>query len=149
MAPILTWHVKLKDEETFSPTKNKFIGTHTARENITATIQLWNNRRGTTNVDDLEDFTIRLDFQDEEDSALLKYVLIKDQDDNMIGSQNFGKHILFNLPPNIVISGKANNGVMSENRKNYLEFKLIFQTPNNIQLKENDLKTLYLEVVAR
>lgn len=145
----LTWYTKLEGEEIFSPSKERFVGTHTPRNNVALKIQLWNNRLGIKDAGDLKNFTIQLKFQDEEDISLLKYFRAKDANGNKIDVQLYDDHALLALPVGLVISGKANNGITIENRENYYEFQLSLETPENVHLKENDFKSLYLDIVSR
>nr|DAR48071.1 MAG TPA: hypothetical protein [Caudoviricetes sp.] len=146
--PKLTWHIKLDDEENFSPTSDRYMGTYSSRNIMSAKIRLWNNKSGVEDVDSLKNFTVKISFRDKEDSALLQYVRVENKDGNRIELNKIDDHLLLILPNDIELSGKANNGIESENRKNYLEFSVIFATPKNVILKEGDLKSLQIEIVT-
>lgn len=146
--PIISWHVKLPNEEDFSPTSDRYMGTYSSRNIMSAKIRLWNNKSGVEDVDSLKNFTVKISFRDKEDSALLQYIRIENKDGNRIELNKIDDHLLLLLPNDIELSGKANNGVESENRKNYLEFTIIFATPKSVILKEGDLKSLQIEIVT-
>lgn len=146
--PILTWYTRVDDSADFIPTEEKYLGTYTARKNIAVRIQLWNNRFGIEDVKDLKNFSVKVFFQDAEDSSLLKYLTFEDKDGNTIEMENFGKFILVKFPNDFTLEGKANNGITNENKKNYTEFKIVFNAPETTQLKEGDLKNIYLEVIS-
>lgn len=147
MEPVLSWHVKIDADKDFVPTDDRYIGTHTARKNISAKVRLWNNRRGTSDVEPLENFTVRAQFQDAEDAALLKYLTFEDAKRGEIKINLFPDHVLLLLKKGTRLSGKANNGLEEDSDENFFEFKISLNTPENIFMKENDLKNLYLEVV--
>ena len=138
----------LPNEENFSPALDRYMGTYSSRNVMSAKIRLWNNKSGVEDVDYLKNFTVKISFRDKEDSALLQYVRVENKDGNRIELNKIDDHLLLILPNDIELSGKANNGVESENRKNYLEFSVIFATPKNVILKEGDLKSLQIEIVT-
>jgi len=146
--PIISWHVKLPNEEDFSPTSDRYMGTYSSRNTMSAKIRLWNNKSGVEDVDSFKNFTVKISFRDKEDSSLLPYIRVENKDGNRIELNKIDDHLLLSLPEDTELSGKANNGVESENRKNYLEFSIFFATPKNIVLKEGDLKSLQIETVT-
>jgi len=147
--PKITWLVKASDENYFAPTQDKFLGTHTPNDPLEISVQLWNNRLGAKDVEDLKNFTISLRFQNEEDSSLLRYCSAQAANGEKIELHHLGSHSVLKISPDFVLSGAANNGVTSENKDNFLEFTLIFQSPTGAQIKENDLKSLILEVISQ
>lgn len=147
MSPILTWHVKLPSETEYAPTSEKYLGTASSVKELEVSLRLWNNRYGTEDVSDLKSFAVRLSFSCVEDSALLKYCSLKLNSVPLDG-QLVGGHMIYALPNGVWLSGKANNGISADNTANYKDFILSFNTPGDIQLKENDLKNLYVEVVS-
>lgn len=144
----MSWHVMLPNEENFSPTLDRYMGTYSSRNVMSAKIRLWNNKSGVEDVDSLKNFTVKISFRDKEDSTLLQYIKIENKDGNRIELNKIDDYLLLILPNDIELSGKANNGVESENRKNYLEFSVMFAAPKNVILKEGDLKSLQIEIVA-
>ena len=145
--PILSWHVKVDDADDFVSTRERYVGTYTGRKKIAVRIQLWNNKSGIEDVNDLKDFDVKIFFQDLEDSSLLNYISTEDKEGNLMRMENLGKFLLLKFPVDTTLEGKANNGITNESKKNCVEFKIIFQAPENVHLKEGDLKNLHLEVI--
>ena len=144
---ILSWYTKLENESNYAPTQEKFIGTYTALTPLKVNIQLWNNRYGEEDADDLKNFSLRLGFRSFEDSALLDKAQLTLASGQILPGQITGDKKIFILPNNVIISGRKNNGEVNENEDNFISFVLEFNLDTKIQLKENDLKDMYLEVV--
>lgn len=144
---ILSWYTKLENESNYAPTQEKFIGTYTALTPLKVNIQLWNNRYGEEDTDDLKNFSLRLSFRSFEDSALLDKAQLTLASGQTLPGQITGDKKIFILPNNVIISGRKNNGEVNENEDNFISFVLEFNLDTKIQLKENDLKDMYLEVV--
>lgn len=144
---ILSWYTKLENESNYAPTQEKFIGTYTALTPLKVNIQLWNNRYGEEDTDDLKNFSLRLGFRSFEDSALLHKAQLTLASGQILPGQITGDKKIFILPNNVIISGRKNNGEVNENEDNFISFVLEFNLDTKIQLKENDLKDMYLEVV--
>lgn len=144
---ILSWYTKLENESNYAPTQEKFIGTYTALTPLKVNIQLWNNRYGEEDTDDLKNFSLRLGFRSFEDSALLDKAQLTLASGQILPGQITGDKKIFILPNNVTISGRKNSGEVNENEDNFISFVLEFKLDTKIQLKENDLKDMYLEVV--
>ena len=144
---ILSWYTKLENESNYAPTQEKFIGTYTALTPLKVNIQLWNNRYGEEDTDDLKNFSLRLGFRSFEDSALLDKAQLTLASGQILPGQITGDKKIFILPNNVIISGRKNNGEVNENEDNFISFVLEFNLDTKIQLKENDLKDMYLEVI--
>ena len=144
---ILSWYTKLENESNYAPTQEKFIGTYTALTPLKVNIQLWNNRYGEEDTDDLKNFSLRLGFRSFEDSALLDKAQLTLASGQILPGQITGDKKIFILPNNVIISGRKNNGEVNENEDSFISFVLEFNLDTKIQLKENDLKDMYLEVV--
>lgn len=144
---ILSWYTKLENESNYAPTQEKFIGTYTALTPLKVNIQLWNNRYGEEDTDDLKNFSLRLGFRSFEDSALLDKAQLTLASGQILPGQITGDKKIFVLPNNVTISGRRNNGEINENEDNFISFVLEFNLDTKIQLKENDLKDMYLEVI--
>nr|DAP36764.1 MAG TPA: hypothetical protein [Caudoviricetes sp.] len=144
---ILSWYTKLEDESNYAPSIEKFIGTYTALTPLKVNIQLWNNRYGEEDTDDLKNFSLRLGFRNFEDSALLDKARITLASGQILPGEITGDKKVFFLPNSVTLSGRKNNGEVNENEDNFLSFVLEFNLDTKIILKENDLKDMYLEVV--
>ena len=142
---VLSWQVKTSEESDFYAASDEYIGTYTRKSGIDVRIRLWNNRLGSEAVEDLDNFSIKIAFQDKEDSILLQYLTVK-YEEQILAMNSYSDYALIVFPTKISLSGSTNDGT-SENRDNYVEFELLFQAPNDVRLKESDLKSLYLEVV--
>ena len=142
---VLSWQVRTAEESNFYAASDEYIGTYTRKSGIDVRIRLWNNRLGSETVEDLDNFSIKIAFQDKEDSVLLQYLTVK-YDEQVLAMNSYSDYALIVFPTKISLSGSTNDGT-SENKDNYVEFELLFQAPNDVRLKESDLKSLYLEVV--
>ena len=142
---VLSWQIKTAEESDFYAASDEYIGTYTRKSGIDVRIRLWNNRLGSEAVEDLDNFSIKIAFQDKEDSILLQYLTVK-YDEQVLAMNSYSDYALIVFPTKISLSGSTNDGT-SENKDNYVEFELLFQAPNDVRLKESDLKSLYLEVV--
>lgn len=143
--PVLSWQVKTAEESDFYAASDEYIGTYTRKNGIDVHIRLWNNRLGSETVENLDNFSVKIAFQDKEDSILLQYLTVK-YEEQVLAMNSYSDYALIVFPTKISLSGSTNDGT-SENRDNYVEFELLFQAPNDVRLKESDLKSLYLEVV--
>ena len=143
--PVLSWQIKTAEESNFYAASDEYIGTYTRKSGIDVRIRLWNNRLGSEAVEDLDNFSIKIAFQDKEDSILLQYLTVK-YEEQVLAMNSYSDYALIVFPTKISLSGSTNDGT-SENKDNYVEFELLFQAPNDVRLKESDLKSLYLEVV--
>ena len=143
--PVLSWQVKTAEESDFYAASDEYIGTYTRKSGIDVHIRLWNNRLGSEAVEDLDNFSIKIAFQDKEDSVLLQYLTVK-YDEQVLAMNSYSDYALIVFPTKVSLSGSTNDGT-SENKNNYVEFELLFSAPENVRLKESDLKSLYLEAV--
>lgn len=144
--PILTWYVKLPTELEHTATNEKYLGTASSLHSIEVSLRLWNNRYGKEDVADLKSFAIRLSFSSLEDSALLKFCALKMNNVPLEG-QIVGGRLIFSIASGVQLSGKANNGLTADNGANFKDFVLTITIPKDAQLKENDLKNLFAEVI--
>jgi hypothetical protein len=143
----ISWYAKTGADIKYAATEEIYAGTHTDETPVTASVQLWNNRWGKYDVEDLANFNILMYFRELEDFALLPYCSItvngKAQNFEYI---NHRAIIKFDTPP--ILKGTANNGKSEGNENNYLAFDITFSAPNK-NLKEDDLKSLYFEIVKQ
>ena len=148
MGPKLTWYTKKLTDEKFSVDPQVYAGTYTDNDQIIMDIQLWNNRWGTETVDDLKNYDICIFFDRVEDSVLLDYITIM-YNGNTVGQSITGKKAILQFGDNKpVLKGTKNNGSSADNPKNFLELRFIFSAEGQ-RLKDNDLKSLYFEVLDR
>jgi len=145
--PRLTWNTRLAGNKDFSSARELFAGSYSSKNDIEAEIQLWNNRWGAEDVENLVDFNIRIAFEKFEDSALLPFCTVSFRG-KPLEMENMGTYAIAKMPIGYRILGQANNGIASENPGNFASFVFKFHVDDEtIQFKENDLKSLYLEVI--
>ena len=142
--PVITWYIQTEDSNKMTPQNSAYIGTCTKDHGVTASFQVWNNRYGTTDVSSLENFSIQIGFEHTEDEVILQYCTLINGSSSLTRVIKSGRAI-FHIDR--VISGKKNNGSVSDNPENFLEFTFKFTTPANSHFKENDLKNMYIEIV--
>ena len=145
MTPQITWFVKMGDEP-FKSQKEIYAGTYSKENKLVVDMQLWNNRYGIVDADTLEGFTINMYFDNLEDSALLSCckVILGDQDELPLIIR--GQKATISFPTEIKLSGAKNNGALS-NAANYIKLTFEFAA-EEYRLKENDLKSLFFEIIA-
>lgn len=145
--PKLTWYTKLIEDTEYEAGQRFYAGTYMGDDPIMLQIHLWNNRYGEKDVDDLTNFELEFYFDKEEDSALIDCcsVSITGQEDTSI--KKIGNRGIIQLSNALTISGKANDGEPDKDTSNYLPLTFTFSAPN-LNLKEHDLKSLFMEVVT-
>ena len=144
----ISWYVKCLSDERYSVDDNFYAGKYTDEDPIVVDIQLWNNRWGTENVEDLTDYDICFFFDCVEDSVLLNYCTIIYNDSNIVPFYVTGHKAVLSMDTKPVLSGLKNNGSSADNPNHFLQLRLIFQADNE-KLKSNDIKSLYFEVLER
>ncbi len=147
--PNISWFAKLSKEEKFSGGSELLVGSNTPDGTLEVDVQLWNNRWGESAVEELKDFQIVAYFADYEDSALLSCLSAKYNNQNInVTVDQVAKRAMLIFPMALSLSGEANNGSSTDNTclKNFLPFTIVFKHPNGGHLKENDLKSLRLEI---
>lgn len=143
---MITWSVKNDSEKDYTTAPERYLGSIDSNNTITAYLRLWNNRYGTKDEAVLKNFAIQASFSTLEDTSLLKYCSISYNNDKL-SSQIIGNKVIFTVPSSIQLKGTANNGLTKENEDHYVDFVFTFAAPEDAQLKENDFKNLFLEVV--
>ena len=144
--PILTWFGKTSDETDFEYGEKLYAGTHREGHLVNAQFQLWNNRWGATDVDDFKNFALKLRFYHAEDASLLKYCSVSLSGEESLDMSIEGNYAILTIPHTVVLSGKKNEGDSSTCHDNYIELHFEFDAERQI-LKENDLKSLFIEIV--
>lgn len=147
--PKITWYAKLAKEEKYNSGTELFVGQNTPDRPLEINVQLWNNRWGETAVEELKDFQVIAYFADYEDAALLPCLSAKYNKQAIdISVDPVARRAMLLFPITLSLSGKANNGSSIDNSclENFLSFTIVFKHPNGGHLKENDLKSLRLEI---
>lgn len=147
--PIISYSAKISTNSTYKDDVNELYGgTYTNTNPIKIDIRIWNNRYGLEDVRDLENFYIKLQFGSFEDSSLLNYVKLSHKGiaDLSMNTRDNCRIGTF-LDNDVVIKGTKNNGTDLD-KNNYVDLELLFEIDDeNVFLKYQDLKELYLEIV--
>ena len=143
ITPKITWYV-LEDIDglyEYSPKRTHDLeGSYAPNDTIRVKIQIWNNRLGTEDVQDVINAKLCVFFKNYEDNYLLKLCKVKINDEE-------AKPLEIDMDRGLIalgnISGSANNG--SElNIDNYVKFELIIgPLPTNLK---SELKGIILDV---
>jgi len=144
--PRISWYSRIGDE-TYAAQPEFYAGTYTKEEKISVDIQIWNNRWGTEDVETLDNFSLNIYFDCLEDSALLQCckVILGGMDElSLIIS---GQKATVSFPEKVKLSGVKNDGSSANSRENYIMITFEFSALE-YRLKENDLKSLYFEIVT-
>lgn len=146
MDPIISYEVKRSSLENFVETDNYYGGTITKENSVEVDIRIWNNKGGTSDVDDLENFVLNLRFANIEDAILLNYIdVIRGELETPI-TEIRDNIMTVTFIKEAIIKGTSNYGEDSD-VVNYLPLKLIIKNTADLQLKDLDEKTLYLEII--
>lgn len=144
-SPQLTWFIK--ENEQFIPKKEHYAGSYSRNETLSLEMQVWNNRWGVEDVEDLDDPMICLYFDTVEDSSLLEFcrIIINGTDEVPLIIRNKKATAFINR----ALSGKANNGDdrNPNNQNNFVNITFEFNAGDH-KLKEDDLKSLYFEITS-
>lgn len=144
--PIISWYSRIGDE-TYQAQSELYAGTYTKEEKISVDIQIWNNRWGTEEVETLENFSLNIYFDTLEDSVLLQCcrVILGGLDE--LSLIITGQKATVAFPDTVKLSGMKNDGSSANSSDNYIALTFEFEA-SNYRLKENDLKSLYFEIIS-
>lgn len=143
--PIITYHI-LNEDDTYTRQDSVYAGTYTGDENLSVTLRIWNNFRGTEDVEDLNNFNLVCHFLTEEDNALLKYISLSVTDIIEIPCIIENNTLIGSFVDPVILSGRANTG-SEEYTSNYISITISFNPGANTYLKDHDLKSLVLDIV--
>jgi hypothetical protein len=99
-------------------------------------------------VDDLNDYDICFFFDRVEDSALLDMCTVVYNNTSTVSFTVSGRKAILQLENKPVLKGTKNNGSSADNPDNFMQLRFIFDASGE-RLKDNDLKSLYFEVLER
>ena len=144
--PNITWYTR-QNSDAYQADSEFYAGTYTKEKALAVDMQIWNNRWGVNDVDDIENAVVVFYFETIEDSSLLKNCVITLGGNDQLTTtvkNNRGFVVL-----NRNIDGKKNNGddANVDNTNNFVNITFSFSAANYI-LKENDIKNLYFEVIS-
>ena len=145
-SPKIEWYSKTGSDEKFAQDNDIYAGTYTKGHPISVDMQLWNNRWGTEDVEPLEDFYINMYFKDKEDVSLFEFCTVVFNGGDILGMERTEDKMTLVFPKAVTISGKKNDGTSKNSSNNFISLQFIFQA-GEAELKEHDLKSLYLEII--
>lgn len=146
--PKISWLVRTVDTNNasdFVEDSDYFAGTYTKQNPFSIEVMVWNNRHGADAVDDLKDFSIVVEFEDLEDSTLLKYMTFVLNDSEILNAVINNNVAELAIPQDIILSGEINDG-STASHNNYLTLKMTLNVPQNKKIKMNDIKTMMLSI---
>lgn len=135
----INWYIY--NEEEYVQDNDYYLGSFTSSSTITLSIQVWNNRYGSMEIDTIENARLNLSFDSIEDAALFNYCTVT--------VNNSIKEMYIENGSAIIdigiLSGQANDGLENNlNKDNYKNIEIKFTNmPNNLK---NGLKNLYLNI---
>lgn len=144
----ITWYAKLSSEEKYEPANELYAGTYAEDNKIVVDLQIWNNRWGGEDVEALEDFYLNMFFDTAEDKSLFDYCTVVLNGSDILSLEIVGQHASLALPGNVKLSGTKNDGASKGNEDHFLTLSFMFNA-SGAKLKENDLKTLFFEIVKQ
>ena len=143
--PKITYHL-LNADDTYTKQSSVYAGTYTGNEAIEINLRIWNNYRGTEDIEDLENFSIVARFLTEEDNALLRYISLSITDEIEIPSIIENNALIGTFIDPVTLSGQANTG-SEEYTRSYIPITVTFNPAPGAYLKDHDLKSLVIEIV--
>lgn len=143
--PKITYHL-LNADNTYTKQSSVYAGSYTGNEAIEVNLRIWNNYKGTEDVEDLENFGIVARFLTEEDNALLRYISLAITDEIEIPSIVENNALVGTFVDPVTLSGQANTG-SEEYTQNYIPITVTFNPAPGAYLKDHDLKSLVIEIV--
>lgn len=138
--PKITWYIK--EDDDYIQDNEYYLGSFSPTNEIKVKVQVWNNRYGKNNVENIPNARLALYFDNVEDGILLNYCTVSINDSTPIKVPiMFGKGIV-DLG---LISGSSNNGSDTmDNTYNFKNIELIFKEfPSSLK---NGLKNMYLDI---
>ena len=143
--PQITWFIYDQTSKKYIENNEYYAGTYNQKNDLEVTFMIWNNRYGTTAVEDLKDFGIAVSFDDEEDCALLKYCAFIINNSRYVTPTVVKNLSVIQVPSEIVLSGEINDGTEA-NYNNYMLLSFVLSVPEKLKIKMNDLKGLTFDI---
>jgi hypothetical protein len=139
----VSWFIK--EGDAYSEKREHHAGTFRKDEKIVLNVQVWNNRWGVTNAEDIVSPVISFRFDSFEDNTLLSLCKVTVNQTIELPVTIKGNSAMVVVGDTIL--GKANDGDESsyENQKNFIDVQLEINIKDK-DLKENDLKRMYFEL---
>ncbi|MGG2085309.1 hypothetical protein [Lysinibacillus pakistanensis] len=139
----ISWFIK--EHDVYFEKKEHHAGTFRKDEKIVITMQVWNNRWGVKDAEDIISPVLSFRFDSFEDNALLglcKVVVNQSLELPVTVKENSAVVVIGET-----IIGRANDGDENsyENKNNFIDIRLEIDIRDR-DLKENDLKKMYFEL---
>lgn len=134
--PVINWVIS--DKEILN---SHFLGSYLNTSTFKVTIELWNNRFGVEQVQDITDGKLVIEFRDFEDSALLQHLQVKCDNQFFSKLEVDGTRGYLKLPKSL--KGTPNNGSASC-YENFVTIELTFAKDMPVK---SDLKQLVFDVI--
>jgi len=136
----------LKTNDVYVQQDSMYVGTYTGDNPITVDLRIWNNYKGEEDIEDLKNFNIVVHFLTKEDNALLPYLTAEITGKELLSPIIEQDAVVFSFSEPQTLKGLANTGSI-EDIQNYIDITLSFSVPEEVYLKDRDLKSLVLEIV--
>lgn len=139
-SPIITWYIY--DNSHYIQEEDYYLGSFNSDSEITIVIQVWNNRYGAIDVENIENARFVFYFDSLEDSKLLEYCTVAvNNEETFITPEIELNRAIVNIGD---LSGEKNDGLETvANQGNYKNVIIKFNVNSKMR---NGLKNLYLDI---
>lgn len=138
--PIISWYVL--EDDNYMREDEYYLGSYSPDSEIKVNVQVWNNRYGQQNSEDISNARLVVYFDSAEDNAILKYCSIAISNASYIPiNTTFNKGVA----EIGMLLGTSNNGIDNvDNNENFKNISLLFKDmPSNLK---NGIKNMYLDI---
>lgn len=138
--PNISWYIK--EQETYIQDEEYYLGSFTSNSEISLSVQVWNNRYGSSDIDNIDEARLAIYFDSVEDSSLLKYCTVSVNNGSYITPEVELQRAIVTIGE---LSGTFNDGLEeSTNQTNYRNITIKFSGfPGNLK---NGLKNMFLDI---
>lgn len=138
--PIISWYVN--ESGSYVQDEEYYLGSFTSDTDISVSVQVWNNRYGSKEVDSIDEARLAIYFDTIEDSALLNYCTVSINDSTYATPSVELQRAVVTIGE---LSGVDNDGLeQTSNESNYKNVTIKFSGfPGNLK---NGLKNMYLDI---
>lgn len=144
--PIIEFQGRIYEEEFETGTFLEAGSYIPQKDSLKVDIRIWNNRSGTEDVQNLSNFAVGIFFKEIEDQSLLKYIKVYLNEKNELPVTISDNMLIASFIDDIVLKGSSNNG-LEENVDNYIDITIRFDIKDDINIKDYDIKTMYVELI--
>lgn len=138
--PNVSWYIK--EQDTYVQDEEYYLGSFTSNSEISLSVQVWNNRYGSSDVDNIEEARLAIYFDSVEDSSLLKYCTVSVNNSSYVTPEVELQRAIVSIGE---LNGTFNDGLEeSTNQTNYKNITIKFSGfPGNLK---NGLKNMFLDI---